>query len=210
MDAGRDATLLIHEATLEDDKPEMALAKGHSTFGQAIDVGTRCVCTSRPTRHRLTSRYPCPSMQAKYLLLNHFSQRYPKLPRLQPVDPVADPSAASYRRPTIALAFDLMTLPLASFWKMAQYTEALEELFSEVEAAESDAGSETSERKAGAGMCGADGKAKGGSGGAQKRKAGETNGYKAGKDQVPPSSSCPAPAAKRTKSGERDVVMRAV
>ncbi len=41
IQAGRDATLLIHEATLEDDKPEMALAKGHSTFSQAIEVGTK-------------------------------------------------------------------------------------------------------------------------------------------------------------------------
>lgn len=39
--AGQNATLLIHEATLEDDKPDMALAKGHSTFGQAIEVGRR-------------------------------------------------------------------------------------------------------------------------------------------------------------------------
>ena len=37
--AGKDATLLIHEATLEDDKPEMAAHKGHSTFSQAIDIG---------------------------------------------------------------------------------------------------------------------------------------------------------------------------
>jgi ribonuclease Z len=40
---GRDATLLIHEATLEDDKPEVAAQKGHSTFSQAIDVGQRLV-----------------------------------------------------------------------------------------------------------------------------------------------------------------------
>ena len=38
---GKDATVLIHEATIEDDKPEMADAKGHSTFGQAIDVGRK-------------------------------------------------------------------------------------------------------------------------------------------------------------------------
>lgn len=37
--AGKGATLLIHEATLEDDKPEMAAKKGHSTFSQAIQVG---------------------------------------------------------------------------------------------------------------------------------------------------------------------------
>lgn len=37
--AGDGATILIHEATHEDDTPEMAQAKGHSTFGQAIEVG---------------------------------------------------------------------------------------------------------------------------------------------------------------------------
>ena len=35
------ATLLIHEATLEDEKAEMAEAKGHSTFSQAVEVGKR-------------------------------------------------------------------------------------------------------------------------------------------------------------------------
>jgi ribonuclease Z len=39
VEAGKDATLLIHEATLEDDKPEMAAQKGHSTFTQAVEVG---------------------------------------------------------------------------------------------------------------------------------------------------------------------------
>lgn len=41
IEAGRDSTLLIHEATLEDTEVEMALMKAHSTFGQAIDVGSR-------------------------------------------------------------------------------------------------------------------------------------------------------------------------
>jgi ribonuclease Z len=41
--AGRGATLLIHEATIEDDMPEVARAKGHSTFGQAITVARRSV-----------------------------------------------------------------------------------------------------------------------------------------------------------------------
>lgn len=38
---GQDATVLIHEATMADDEAEMARAKAHSTFGQAIDVGRR-------------------------------------------------------------------------------------------------------------------------------------------------------------------------
>lgn len=41
--AGQGASLLIHEATIEDDMPEVARAKGHSTFGQAIDIARRSV-----------------------------------------------------------------------------------------------------------------------------------------------------------------------
>lgn len=43
VQAGNGATLLIHEATMADDQVEMAQAKMHSTFGQAIDTGRRCV-----------------------------------------------------------------------------------------------------------------------------------------------------------------------
>jgi ribonuclease Z len=38
---GRDATLLIHEATMGDDEEEMARAKAHSTVGQAIETARR-------------------------------------------------------------------------------------------------------------------------------------------------------------------------
>lgn len=39
VEAGQGATLLIHEATLEDENAAMAVVKGHSTFGQAVDIG---------------------------------------------------------------------------------------------------------------------------------------------------------------------------
>jgi hypothetical protein len=42
-EAGIGATLLIHEATIEDDLPEVAEAKGHSTFAQAIDIARQYV-----------------------------------------------------------------------------------------------------------------------------------------------------------------------
>ncbi|KAK0552831.1 hypothetical protein OC846_001402 [Tilletia horrida] len=60
--ASRGVTVMIHEATIQDGREKMADLKGHSTFAQAIDVGRRAgaACT----------------------LLTHFSQRYPKLPRL--------------------------------------------------------------------------------------------------------------------------------
>ncbi|CAK4722774.1 hypothetical protein LEN26_008584 [Aphanomyces euteiches] len=52
--------VLIHEATFEDSMMDDALAKNHSTVGEAMDVGVR--------------------MQAMLVLLTHFSQRYPSLP----------------------------------------------------------------------------------------------------------------------------------
>jgi ribonuclease Z len=41
VEAGKDATLLIHEATMEDEMVDQALFKGHSTLGQAIGVASR-------------------------------------------------------------------------------------------------------------------------------------------------------------------------
>ncbi|XP_073902957.1 zinc phosphodiesterase ELAC protein 2 isoform X2 [Castor canadensis] len=61
---GKDATLLIHEATLEDGLEEEAIEKTHSTTSQAIGVGMR--------------------MNAEFIMLNHFSQRYAKIPLFSP------------------------------------------------------------------------------------------------------------------------------
>ena len=60
--AGQGATVLIHEATMQDDEAALAAAKGHSTIGQACQVAQ--------------------DMHAEHLLLTHFSQRYPKLARI--------------------------------------------------------------------------------------------------------------------------------
>jgi ribonuclease Z len=100
--AGAGATLLIHEATLEDDKPETALEKGHSTFSQAIEVGRR--------------------MRAQHILLNHFSQRYPKLPKSRVSDEQHDGGV-------ISISYDLMTIKVGQMWRMAYYTDAAERLF---------------------------------------------------------------------------------
>jgi len=59
-EAAKDATLLIHEATFEDDLQEEALAKKHSTSSEAIQTGI--------------------DAQAYRTILTHFSQRYPKIP----------------------------------------------------------------------------------------------------------------------------------
>jgi hypothetical protein len=55
-----DATLLIHEATFEDELQEEAIDKKHSTTTEAISSGIE--------------------MNASFTMLNHFSQRYPKIP----------------------------------------------------------------------------------------------------------------------------------
>ncbi|RPA86585.1 hypothetical protein BJ508DRAFT_411254 [Ascobolus immersus RN42] len=55
-------TVLVHEATFDDELMKEAIAKRHSTTTEAIDMGR--------------------AMQAKYTLLTHFSQRYPKVPEL--------------------------------------------------------------------------------------------------------------------------------
>jgi ribonuclease Z len=49
--AGENATLLIHEATMADDQAEMAARKAHSTFGQAVGVGTRLVIRALASRY---------------------------------------------------------------------------------------------------------------------------------------------------------------
>ena len=56
---GKGSTVLIHEATFENDMQDSAKAKKHSTIGEALEVG------------RL--------MKARTVLLTHFSQRYQKV-----------------------------------------------------------------------------------------------------------------------------------
>lgn len=64
VNLGLDSDLLIHEATMEDDLIGEARAKMHSTTGQAISIGNE--------------------MNAKFIILTHFSQRYARIPRLAP------------------------------------------------------------------------------------------------------------------------------
>ena len=60
IENGQNADILIHEATFDDSKSSEAMEKGHSTISQAIDAGRR--------------------MNAKGIILTHFSQRYPNFP----------------------------------------------------------------------------------------------------------------------------------
>lgn len=62
VEEGRNADLLIHEATFEDGHEADALRKKHSTMGQAVEIGLK--------------------MKARHVILTHFSARYPKVPEL--------------------------------------------------------------------------------------------------------------------------------
>ncbi|KAH9612129.1 hypothetical protein KSS87_002609 [Heliosperma pusillum] len=60
VEEAQGATVLIHEATFEDDMVGEAIAKKHSTTKEAIDVGEQA--------------------GVYRIILTHFSQRYPKIP----------------------------------------------------------------------------------------------------------------------------------
>lgn len=62
---GRDSTVLIHEATFDDELQGDARAKKHSTTSEALGIGAQ--------------------MNAKAVVLTHFSQRYQKIPVLHTV-----------------------------------------------------------------------------------------------------------------------------
>lgn len=89
--SGMNSDLLIHEATMEDELSHEAIVKMHSTTSQAIDVGKR--------------------MNAKFILLTHFSQRYAKLPRFN--DNFTD---------NIGIAFDNMVVSFGQYWYWYWYS----------------------------------------------------------------------------------------
>lgn len=63
---GKGSTVLLHEATFDDELKSEAEAKNHSTTSEAIGVGI--------------------AMGARRILLTHFSQRYQKLPVLSGIE----------------------------------------------------------------------------------------------------------------------------
>ena len=59
-------------------------------------------------------------MNAKHLLLTHFSQRYPK---------TSFTKQTTLSNCPIAFAFDMMTIPLSEFKKLEEYHLEIAELF---------------------------------------------------------------------------------
>ncbi|KAM9394197.1 zinc phosphodiesterase ELAC protein 2 [Pholidichthys leucotaenia] len=97
---GKDATLLIHEATLEDGLEEEAVEKKHSTTSQAIGVGMK--------------------MKANFIMLNHFSQRYAKIPLF-----------SEDFNDTVGISFDHMSIGFGDFKTIPRLIPALKTLFAE-------------------------------------------------------------------------------
>ncbi|XP_078257062.1 zinc phosphodiesterase ELAC protein 2 isoform X2 [Rhinoraja longicauda] len=97
---GQNANLLIHEATLEDGLEEEAIEKTHSTTSQAIDVGMK--------------------MNAEFIMLNHFSQRYAKIPLF----------SADFNE-KVGIAFDHMRVRFGDFKVVPKLIPSLKTLFAD-------------------------------------------------------------------------------
>jgi hypothetical protein len=85
--------VLIHEATFEAEKQSEAIVKQHSTITEALDMGrrTNATCT----------------------MLHHFSQRYPKVPKLGGAgggSATGKDGAAADARRLVGASFDLLYL----------------------------------------------------------------------------------------------------
>jgi len=112
--AAQGSNVLIHEATFEDSLMKEAIARKHSTIGEAVGVG-RNMCAER-------------------VLLTHFSQRYPKIP--DKMDPVSDVSSVDngtrtdFKMPErVGIAFDLMQIRLGNLHWLPKLLEPLRWIF---------------------------------------------------------------------------------
>lgn len=100
VELGKNSDILIHEATMEDELAKEAIIKMHSTTSQAIQAGK--------------------DMEAKNIILTHFSQRYAKLPRFN------DNFAAN-----VSIAFDNMQIKLDELPLVPLLYPALKIMFAE-------------------------------------------------------------------------------
>ncbi|KAL3162088.1 hypothetical protein ABBQ38_009153 [Trebouxia sp. C0009 RCD-2024] len=100
--AAQDATLLIHEATFEDELIEDAKAKRHSLTCEAVEIGSKS--------------------KAYRTILTHFSQRYPKIPKIE-----------SSFLATTCIAFDLMSINLQDLPRLPSHVPAVALLCKDVD-----------------------------------------------------------------------------
>lgn len=100
VEIGRGATVLLHEATFDDELINEAIAKRHSTTSEALGAGRE--------------------MGVKGVVLTHFSQRYPKLPVL---------SEAVEEGMEVILAFDLCRVRVGDMERFEGFIPGLRELY---------------------------------------------------------------------------------
>lgn len=106
------ASLLVHEATFEDDKGGDAMAKKHSTMAEALSVADK--------------------MEARRVLLTHFSQRYAKIV----AEEKAEVEEVQGKEPepgsrVVLNAFDQMRVRLGDFRKAEVFLPAIRRLLEE-------------------------------------------------------------------------------
>ncbi|KAF7990329.1 hypothetical protein HCN44_000134 [Aphidius gifuensis] len=104
VELGKNCSLLIHEATMEDNLEFEAKKKMHSTISEAIKIGE--------------------NMNSKFTLLTHFSQRYSKMPMLPD-------SSAGFNLSNVGIAFDNMQIKLSQLSLLPLFYPSLGMMFSE-------------------------------------------------------------------------------
>ncbi|TLS31598.1 hypothetical protein PpBr36_03684 [Pyricularia pennisetigena] len=100
---GQGATLLIHEATFENEKQGDAIAKKHSTMREAMDVARR--------------------MKARRVLMTHFSQRYANIPK------DLERRNSANMDMIVLFAFDHMRAKLGEFTEAVEFLPALQKMY---------------------------------------------------------------------------------
>lgn len=103
VDMGRGCDLLIHEATLEDALETEAKIKKHCTLSEALEVARR--------------------MEARHVVLTHFSQRYAKIPLL-PEERLGELKA-------VAFAYDNMRVTIDDIPRLATLYGEMKKMFAE-------------------------------------------------------------------------------
>ncbi len=100
-EAGRNANLLIHEATFEDELQSDAEAKKHCTISEALGIARQ--------------------MNPDFTILTHFSQRYPMVsPALLNGDLL---------KARVGMAFDCMSVRLSQVHSLPTFLPAMKEIF---------------------------------------------------------------------------------
>ena len=101
IEAGRNATLLIHEATFEDDLIANAIEHNHCTMSEALDVAKK--------------------MNPGFTILTHFSQRYPKVS-----SSLLNQGSLNSQ---VGIAFDCMSVRLSELHTLPSYLHAMKDVF---------------------------------------------------------------------------------